>query len=116
MKRVMDRRSSIWKRISMGHVEAMSISIRVTVAVIMTIMSRLAAAGMTIISRSIAVAADMTIMNTSIAVAADMTIMNTSIAAAAVMKIMSRSVAAAAAVPAVMTMAAMDRIRRNCCA
>ena len=74
----------------MGHVEAMSISIRVTVAVIMTIMSRLAAAGMTIISRSIAVAADMIIMN--------------------------MSMAAAAAVPAVMTMAAMDRIRRNCCA
>ena len=87
----------------MGHVEAMSISIRVTVAVIMTIMSRLAAAGMTIISRSIAVAADMTIMNTSIA-------------AAAVMKIMSRSVAAAAVVPVVMNMAMMDRIRRNCCA
>ena len=79
----------------------MSISIRVTVAVIMIIVSRLAAADMTIISRSIAAAADMTIMNTSIA---------------AVMKIMSRSVAAAAAVPAVMTMATMDRIRRNCCA
>ena len=103
MKRVMDRRSSIWKRISMGHVEAMSISIRVTVAVIMIIVSRLAAADMTIISRSIAAAADMVIMNTSMA-------------AAAVMKIMSRSVAAAAAVPAVMTMATMDRIRRNCCA
>ena len=98
----------------MGHVEAMSISIRVTVAVIMTIMSRLAAADMTIISRSIAVAAGMTIISTSIDAAADMTIMNTSIAA--VMKIMSRSVAAAAAVPAVMTMATMDRIRRNCCA
>ena len=87
----------------MGYVEAMSISIRVTVAVIMTIMSRLAAAGMTSISRSIAVAADMTIMNTSIAVAADMIIMN-------------RSMAAAAAVPAAMTMETRDRIRRNCCA
>ena len=73
----------------MGYVEAMSISIRVTVAVIMTIMSRLAAAGMTIISRSIAVAADMTIMN--------------------------RSMAAAAAVPAAMTVETRDRIRRNCC-
>ena len=113
MKRVMDRRSSIWKRISMGHVEAMSISIRVTVAVIMTIMSRLAAADMTIISRSIAVAAGMTIISTSIDAAADMTIMNTSIAA--VMKIMSRSVAAAAAVPAVMNMETMDRIRKSCC-
>ena len=104
-----------WKRISMGHVEARSISIRVTVAVIMTIMSRLAAADMTIISRSIAVAADMTIISRSIAAAADMTIMNTSIAAAAVMTIMSRSMAAAAAVPVAMTMETMDRIRRNCC-
>lgn len=99
----------------MGHVEARSISIRVTVAVIMTIMSRLAAADMTIISRSIAVAADMTIISRSIAAAADMTIMNTSMAAAAVMTIMSRSMAAAAAVPVAMTMETMDRIRRNCC-
>ena len=89
MKRVDGQEVVKWKRISMGHVEARSISIRVTVAVIMTIMSRLAAA--------------------------DMTIMNTSMAAAAVMTIMSRSMAAAAAVPVAMTMETMDRIRRNCC-